>query len=167
MPRSEYYEPKFLPDEREQPSIYVDSYELLKLMLRAEVMMTQVDRIRYCNRAIKEIQDVRSEFMLAYDFEEDRMEHLKKMFAHAVNFIDIMRIIGEVNAIRVQPEHDRMTPDQMKKELLNRVASLDEGITKWKKSVQQSKRKGTTGGAGRTGSLPKNEGIPTAASGYE
>lgn len=49
-----------LPGEREQPSIWVDSYELLKLMLRAEMMMTKVDRVRYADRAIKEIQDVRA-----------------------------------------------------------------------------------------------------------
>lgn len=163
-----------LPGEREQPSIWVDSYELLKLILRAEMMMTKVDRVRYADRAIKEIQDVRAEFRLAYDFEEDRREHLKKMCAHAGNFIDIIQIIGEVNAIRVQPRreakdpdqlvHETMTPDQMKLELLNRVAALDEGITKWKRSIQQS-RKGTTGGRARTGSHPKNEGIPTAIDG--
>ena len=164
MPRSEYYEPNMLPGEREQPSIWVDSYELLKLMLRAEMMMTKVDRVRYADRAIKEIQDVRAEFRLAYDFEEDRREHLKKMCAHAGSFIDVVQIIGEQNAIRVQPKHDTMTPDQMKLEILNRVAALDEGITKWKRSIQQS-RKGTTGGKGRTGSLPKNEGIPTAIDG--
>ena len=35
-----------------------------------------------------------------------------------------------------------MTPDQMKLELYNRVASLDEGATKWKNSLQRNK--GTT-----------------------
>lgn len=168
MPRCEYYEPNLLPGEREQPSIFVDSLELLKLMLRAEMMMTKVDRVRYADRAIKEIQDVRAEFRLAYDFEDDRLEHLKKMCAHAGNFIDVVQIIGEENAIRIKPEHETMTPDQMKLELLNRVAALDEGITKWRRSIQQSNKKGTTGGGGRTGSHPKNEGTPTSGNGgYE
>ena len=45
-----------------------------------------------------------------------------------------------------------MTPDQMKLELFNRVASLDEGVTKWKNSL--TRNKGKTRAAGRTGSQP-------------
>lgn len=75
MPRSEYYEPALLPGEKEQPQIIIDAVELYDLLVRAEMMMTKVDRIRYGNRAVAQIQDVIKEFMLAYDFEEDRRIH--------------------------------------------------------------------------------------------
>ena len=67
MPRSEYYEPALLPGEKEQPQIIIDAVELYDLLVRAEMMMTKVDRIRYGNRAVAQIQDVIKEFMLAYD----------------------------------------------------------------------------------------------------
>ena len=57
-----------------------------------------------------------------------------------------------MNAIRIQPKFELMTPDQMKLELLNRVAALDEGATKWKNSILRNK--GKTRADGRTGSQP-------------
>lgn len=63
MPRSEYYEPALLPGEKEQPQIIIDAVELYDLLVRAEMMMTKVDRIRYGNRAVAQIQDVIKEFI--------------------------------------------------------------------------------------------------------
>jgi len=151
MPRSEYYEPTFVPGERPEPSIILDAERILSLLLRAEVMMTKVDRVRYASRIICEIEDVIREFSLAYDFEDDRLYHLKRMWGHVAVFLRLFRIIGDMNAIRVRTEHDPMTPDQIKLELLNAVASLDEGATKWKRSVERTikqQRKGTTGSEG-------------------
>lgn len=148
---SEYRDPKPLPGERQVPSIKVDALKLLGLLLRAELMMTAVDRRRYANRAIDAIEDVIRDFQLAHDFEDERLHYLKKMWADIAVFMDLMRIIGETNAIRVNLASskrkdgepvDTMTPDQMKLELYNRVASLDEGATKWKNSIYRNK--GTT-----------------------
>lgn len=50
---SEYRDPKPLPGERPVPSIKIDALKLLGLLLRAELMMTAVDRRRYANRAIE------------------------------------------------------------------------------------------------------------------
>lgn len=139
---SEYHEPRALPGEKPVPSIRLDAERLLKLLLRAEVMMTAVDRRRYCDRAIFAIEDVIRDFQMAYDFEEERLHYLKKMWADIAVFLSLMRIIGETNAIRIKPQHETMTPDQMKLELYNTVASLDEGATKWKRTVIRNK--GTT-----------------------
>lgn len=87
MPRSEYYDPALLPGEKEQPQIIIDAVELYDLLVRAEMMMTKADRIRYGNRAVAQIQDVIKEFMLAYDFEEDRRIHLKRLCANMAVFM--------------------------------------------------------------------------------
>lgn len=152
---SEYRDPKPLPGEKPVPSIKVDALKLLELLLRAELMMTAVDRRRYANRAIEAIEDVIRDFQIAHDFEDERAKWLRKMWGDIAVFMDYMRIIGDRNAIRIniatpkrkkesgeQVYYETMTPDQMKLELYNRVASLDEGATKWKNSLQRNK--GTT-----------------------
>lgn len=63
---SEYRDPKPLPGERPVPSIKIDALKLLGLLLRAELMMTAVDRRRYANRAIEAIEDVIRDFQLAH-----------------------------------------------------------------------------------------------------
>lgn len=71
-------------------------------------------------------------------------------------FVEYMRIIGEVNAIRVKPQYETMTPDQMKLEIYNTVASLDEGATRWQKTVLAKRNKGKTHAAhGEMGSPPE------------
>lgn len=81
--KSEYREPRTLPGERAVPSIRIDAGKLLKLLLRAELMMNAVDRRRYASRAIDAIQDVIAEFALAYDFDDDRLYHLKRMWGRS------------------------------------------------------------------------------------
>lgn len=147
MGKSEYYEPAKLAGERAVPSIKLDADKLLGLLLRAEVMMTAVDRKRYADRAIEAIEDVIRDFSLAYDFEDERLYYLKKMWADIAVFLTLIRTIGERNCIRLRPLHETMSPDTMKLEIYNSVARLDEGATKWKKSIFY-RNKGTTPTAG-------------------
>ena len=146
---SEYTEPKHLPGERPVPSIRIDAGNILKLLLRAELMMNAVNRRRYADRAISAIEDVIRDFSLAYDFEEERLKWLRKMWADIAVFIQLMRIIGETNAICIKPTYETITPDQMKLELYNAVARLDEGATRWKKSIMKLRNKGMTHVTGR------------------
>ena len=146
MGKSEYFELQIISGEREQPQIIIDAEALYDLLLRAEMMMNKVDRVRYANRAIEQILDVIREFMLAYDFEDDREIHLKRMCAHTAVFIRTMRIIAKRNIICIPAKYEPMTPDQIKHEMMERLAKLDEGITKWRKSFMKKQRvKGTTG----------------------
>ena len=142
---SEYYEPQLLRGERAVPSIIIDADKLLELLLRADPMMSKTDRRRYNDRAIEQIQQVIAEFYLAYDFEDDRLYHLKRMWSAVAVFIHTMRVIGSVNAICIQPKFETMTPRQMRVEIVNRLASLDEGAEKWRKSVIKAQKiSGTT-----------------------
>ena len=153
--KSDFQVPKTLPKERPEPSIRIDAGNLLGLLLRAELMMNKVDRVRYCTMAICRVEDIIAEFSLASDFEDDRLYHLKRLWGHVSVLLGIMRTIGERNAIRIQPKYETMTPDQMKLELLRSVSSLDEGVTKWKNSVMKSRNKGTTRATGRNGQPPE------------
>ncbi len=146
MGKSEYFEIKKVEGEIEQPQIILDAHALYSLLIRAEMMMNKVDRVRYANRAIEQILDVIREFMLAYDFEDDREIHLKRMSANIAVFLMTMRIIAERNIICIKTNFDSMTPDQMKHEIMERIAKLDEGATRWRKSFMKKQRvKGTTG----------------------
>ena len=130
MPRSEYYEPALLPGEKEQPQIIIDAVELYDLLVRAEMMMTKVDRIRYWNRAVTQIQDVIKEFMLAYDFEEDRRIHLKRLCANMAVFMWTVRLIGGRNIINVRDARSGETPDQIKVRIMESPARLDDGVAR-------------------------------------
>lgn len=146
MGKSEYFEIKKVDGEVEQPQIIIDAEALYDLLLRAELMMTKVDRVRYANRAIEQILDVIREFMLAYDFEDDRKIHLERMSANIAVFLHTMRIIARRNIICIPTKFDAMTPDQLKHELMEHIAKLDEGATRWRKSYLGKQRvKGTTG----------------------
>jgi hypothetical protein len=159
MPHSEYRDIKPHPGERAVPSIKIDASKLLGLLLRAELMMTAVDRRRYCDRAIAALLDVIRDFQIAHDFEDERIHYLKKMWGDIAVLLDLMRTIGEVNAIRIQPKYETATPDQMKLEIFNCVASLDEGATKWKNSILRGTR-ARSAPQGDTDSLSKNKGGP-------
>ena len=146
MGKSEYFEIKKVEGEVEQPQIIIDADAIYDLLLRAELMMTKVDRVRYANRAIEQILDVIREFILAYDFEDDRKVHLERMSANIALFLRTMRIIARRNIICIPTKFDAMTPDQIKHELMEHIAKLDEGATKWRKSYLGKQRvKGTTG----------------------
>lgn len=146
MGKSEYFEIKKVEGEVEQPQIIIDADAIYDLLLRAELMMTKVDRVRYANRAIEQILDVIREFILAYDFEDDRKVHLERMSANIAVFLRTMRIIARRNIICITTKFDAMTPDQIKHELMEHIAKLDEGATKWRKSYLGKQRvKGTTG----------------------
>lgn len=151
-----------MPGERQVPSISVDADKLYGLLLRAELMMNAVNRRRYADRAIEQIQEVIKEFTLAYDFELERYYHLKRMWGAIAVFLRTMRNIGEANAICIQPKYETMTPDEMKVRLMEAMASLEDGAESWKRSVvkiekekrrrekeeQEGKGKGTTGSEG-------------------
>ncbi len=146
MGKSEYFEVKKVEGEIEQPQIIIDAEALYDLLIRAELMMTKVDRVRYANRAIEQILDVIREFMLAYDYEDDRKVHLERMSANIAVFLRTMRIIAKRNIICIPTKFDAMTPDQIKHELMEHIAKLDEGATKWRKSYLGKQRaKSTTG----------------------
>lgn len=141
MAKTEYYEPKLLDGEREQPGILVDAVALLELYLRALPMMNATDRKRYGDRAVSLIIDVIADFQMAYDFEEDRAVYARNLCRSVSKFIFLSRVIGGTNAISIRLAHEKMSPDAMKLEIFSRTAALDEGVTRWRKSLFGPKAK--------------------------
>ncbi len=146
MGKSEQFRYNPLEGERDQPQISVDAEALYDLLIRAETMVSKVDRIRYIHRAEDQILDVIAEYTLAYDFDDERGTHLRAMCGNIAKFIRTMRVIGKRNVICVSARYEGMTPDQVKREMLEHLAKLDEGATRWRKSfLKKSRVKGTTG----------------------
>lgn len=145
MGKSEYNECRTLPGESEQPQIILDAEAIYGLLIRAEVMMSKVDRVRYANRAIEQILDAIREFILAYDFEDDREMHLKRMCANVAVFLRTMRIIAERNVICIMPRYDTATPDMLKHELMERMLREEFGyVMHPRKRYQQHYSKGVS-----------------------
>lgn len=145
MSKSEYYEPMLFKGEKPYPQIVEDAMEILSLLFKAEMMMTRVDRVRFNSWAIMLIQEVIKQFWLAYDFPEDRREHIKQLCAYAGLFMLTMRIIAERNVIHIRCKHESDSPDTVKIKLMQAMGRMDEGITKWKKSLEKTWNKGTSG----------------------
>ena len=136
--KSEYFAPPYAKGERPQPQILIDAQNILSLLIRAEAMMTKVDRIRYLNRAIIEVMEVIAQGSLAYDFEEDRYYHIKALTAHIAVLLRLLRIIGERNCICIRTPHDELSPEPLKLQLMESMAKMDEGATRWRKSIQKA-----------------------------
>ena len=166
MAKSEYHDPKLLDGEVEQPGILVDAVALLELYLRALPMMNATDRKRYGDRAVDLILDVIAAFQMAYDFEEDREMYIRELCRATSKFIFLSRVIGEVNAINIELEHERMSPSTMRLEIFRRTAALDEGVTKWRRSIfGVRKRNGARLPSGDGSRHPINKGDSAASSG--
>ena len=132
---SQFFTPHKLSGERDYPDIGIEAEMIYGLLLRADAMMTKTDRIRYNDRAIVLIQDIMSAFVMAYDFPEDRLFYLKQLWSKITIFIRLMRRMGEANVIRIPAQHESMSPNTLKIELMNHLGRMDEGATRWKASI--------------------------------
>ena len=119
--------------------IYVDGYELLKLLKRAQYTMTKTDRVIYGTPVLKANTDFLAAFVMAYDFEEERWYYIKKMCSTFEVLKMQLRIISEENILKVTThENANMKPDSLKLQIFTLVGRIDEGITKWRRSFRAS-----------------------------
>ena len=133
----------------DKAGIYVDAYQLQRLLKRAQYTMTKTDRIIYGTPALRHNEEFLSSFAMAYNFPRKRDEYYEKMCAcFEVLKVDL-RIIAEENIIKCpDPENAGMKPDTMKIKIFELVARIDEGVDKWGRSIE----KGKTGTARDAGS---------------
>ena len=161
MPKSEYYNPPLLSGERDRPDIGIEAEKIYGLLKRADPMMNAADRRRYNDDAIELIRKVKIYFTLAYDFPDDRLAYLKKMWGYISAFIMHIRCMGEANVICIRPKYEPMTPDALKLQLIEHIGRMEEGATKWKNSVIRKGTRARPAAEAGTGSIPRNEGGPT------
>ena len=121
----------------DKTGIYVDLYELRKLLKRAQYTMTKADRIIYGTPVLKENGDVLADFVMAYDFPDEREKYIRKMCASFEVMKFDLRIIAEDNVLKCpDPENAQMKPETFKILFFELVARIDEGITKWRNSLK-------------------------------
>lgn len=121
----------------DKAGIYVDLYNLRKLLKRAQYVMTKADRIIYGTPALKECADTLADFVMAYDFAEERIRYIHKMCADFEVLKTDLRIIAEDNILKCpDPQNAGMRPEAFKLLIFDLVARIDEGMTKWRNSLK-------------------------------
>lgn len=126
----------------DKKSIYVDGYELRKLLKRAQFCMTKADRIIYGTPVLEANIRAINDFVIAYEFddEEERAKNIRR-FCASFNALKIeCRIIAEDNVLKVRdPEHPENNPETLKKLISERIALIDDALEKWRSSVGKGK----------------------------
>lgn len=119
----------------EGQTIYIDCQELRKLIGMSLLMMTKQYRVEIGARAFQEVGEVFREFALAYEIEEERWYHFRKMFAEFELLKTDLRLI--VNSGILQSPHPmtNMKPSELALKMFERVAKIDEAIYKWKGEI--------------------------------
>jgi len=126
----------------DKAGIYVDGYKLRKLLKRAQYTMTKADRIIYGTPVLKACGDFITDFVFAYDFKEERDYYIRKMCADFEILKIDLRIIAEDNVLKCpDPANALMSPDGFKIQIFELIARIDDGILKWRKSIEKEKGK--------------------------
>ena len=120
--------------------IYVDGFELRKLLKSAQFCMGKAHRIIYGTPLLEENAAFLRDFVFAYDFKEDRDYYIKKMCADFEVLKLDLRIVCDENILRSpDPANLQVSVDEMKLKIVEYVARIDEGITKWRNSTIKGK----------------------------
>ena len=120
----------------DKASIYIDAYELHKLLKKAQFMMTKADRIIYGTPVLQQNEKFLSTFVMAYDFPSKRKEYIEEMCACFEVLKINLRIIAEDNVIKsTNADNVNIKPDTIKIQIFQLIGRLDEGVTKWRNSV--------------------------------
>ena len=120
----------------EKAGIYVDAYELRKVLKSAQFLMTKAERIVYGTPVLSECAQFMSDFVMAYEFEEERTYYFKKMSASFEVMKSDLRIIAECHVLKgTSSDHAEMKADTMIVRIFELVGRIDDGISKWKRSA--------------------------------
>ena len=121
----------------DKAGIYVDLNEMRKLLKRAQYVMTKADRIIYGTPVLEKNGEVLADFVLAYDFPDERDKNIRKMCADFEVLKLDLRIIAEDNVLKCpDPQNAQMRPDTFKILIFDLLGRVDEGITKWRNSLK-------------------------------
>jgi hypothetical protein len=103
---------------KDKAGIYVDLYNMRKLLKRAQFAMSKADRIIYGTPVLVKNGEVLADFVLAYDFADERDKYIRKMCADFEVLKLDLRIIAEDNVLKCpDPENARMKPETLKIEI--------------------------------------------------
>ena len=122
--------------------IYVDGYELRRILKKAQFSMTKADRIIYGTPVLQECGEFLKNFVMAYDFKDEKLKYIRKMCASFEVLKLDLRIILQDNIIRSPgPHSSEMSPKEFKIKILEYIARIEKGVNKWKNSVIAEEKK--------------------------
>lgn len=124
-----------MPNNSEGQTIYLDAASLRKLVSKALLMMTKQYRVEVGARAMQETGEVIANFVMAYEFPQERYYYFKRMCAvFEVLKIDLRMIVNDGLLQSPHPvTHER--PETVSLQMFEHVARIDEGIGKWKSKI--------------------------------
>ncbi len=120
----------------DKAGIYVDCYNLRKKLYQATYEMTHKDRVIIAEKALKDLDQVISSFVMGYEFQEERTYYIKKMSAHFEVLKMDLRIMAEENVFKGK-KNKTGEYVLVEREIFEFVARIDDGIGKWRRSYLQ------------------------------
>lgn len=115
----------------DKTGLYIDLCTLRKTFFRATYEMTQKDRIIFADRVLAGIADTLAEFVLGFEYPEDREEHIKKMTARFTIAKTDIRIMAEEHIFKGKKTKDGLSTIY-ERDIFTLVGRIDEGINKWR-----------------------------------
>lgn len=125
-------------------SIYQGLRRLAKLVHKLTFYLSKTDRRIYGDRAIEACMDCLGEFILAYDFQDERPQHYMKLIAVFHKLQCMIDEINEENLVRKQFAYkDERDPkkgtfaqvpraDKLMLMIYNEIGKIDSDISKWR-----------------------------------
>lgn len=125
----------------QQANIYINLCRLRHNLKKMQFMMTKANQQIYGRPAIEYCNNVITDFVLAYEFQEERTYYYKKLIAdfavlrielEGINHEQILR--GKKNEDSGDCEMPKTT-DKMYLRIFEIAGQIDEGITKWRSTA--------------------------------
>lgn len=135
----------------DKTGIYIDCKKLRRLLQRSQRCMTKSDRIIYGTPALERCGQILADFILAYDFEDERAYYIKKFLAEFYILkldIETLNEFGIIKTTKDTDGEDLYTkegkklvkvgvenPKNLQREMTEIVARLDEGMKRWRSGL--------------------------------
>lgn len=127
-------------------SIYVQLCRLRHHLKKMQFMMTKADRLVYGKPAIECCNEVLRDFVLAYEFQDERTYYYKKLVADFAVLRIELEDINHEGILRSMRKEELTSAQQMPKStdkmylrIFEIVGMIDEGIAKWRSTALRGK----------------------------
>lgn len=136
----------------EYTTIYKDAGDLRYLLGKVLLMMTKANRIEVGSRVYANCGELIQCFVMAYEYEDERMRYMRKLEAIFHLLVIDIRIICN-NGLLISPHPDtKEKPHVISLLITEKIAAIDKGIQRWKATTLLAQGKT---GAAKTSAAPE------------